>query len=150
MNAQKRPTARRWGGRWGVIGLAVALAAGITGPTALAGQRVPADSPTTAAGFCDRESGQVATVALHLYIGASPRCLDAKRGQRLRIVNDAPAMIVRWAGHRVWLAHGQSVTFARPMGSYLAPGDHLIIGQRHCRAEVMAPGRVVSASVSAG
>lgn len=147
VNAAKRPTARQVGGRWGVMVLTALV---LTAGTAFAAEKVPADSPTPTAGYCSGEHGRVVTVTFDVD-GPSVRCLQGRRGQELRVVNaTGRRMVVRWARWRVRLAIGHSVTFRRPMGSYLAPGDHQLAGPRYYSAEVWMPGKIVTAPVSAG
>lgn len=127
------------------IGASAAAAVIAVAPAAIATVRMPADATTPTAGFCASESGHVATVTLGGDV-PSPRCLDARHGQELRLRNVGRTVTVGWDGRRIRLAHGQSWTLAKPMGSYLAPGDHHIRGGG---GEVWMPGHVATPAPTA-
>lgn len=57
-----------------------------------------------------------------------PRCLGLNPDQQLRLVNVTRAEVVTVdiAAYHAKLAPGKGVTFRKPVGSYLASGDHLV------------------------
>lgn len=127
---------------WGILvaGCAVPGATGglpsvpSTTPTASlsVATRVPADSTQPASGNCPVAPGTVVTFEVH-QDAPSPRCWRVGADQRLRVLNpprarsgqSAAAVTITFAGYapRI-LQPGQSTTFERPMGDYLAPGVH--------------------------
>jgi hypothetical protein len=94
---------------------------------------VPADSPFPAAGVCGRYRGHVVTVAAAPDVPV-PRCARVRPEQDLRVVNHtsqygqpARTVVVRFAGSQpTTLQVGESVTYRRPFGDYLAPGVHSV------------------------
>jgi hypothetical protein len=94
---------------------------------------VPAESPFPAAGVCGRYRGRVVTVAAAPDVPV-PRCARVRPDQDLRVVNrtsqygqPARPVVVRFAGRQpTTLQVGESVTYRKPFGNYLAPGVHSV------------------------
>jgi hypothetical protein len=82
-------------------------------------------------GACAKSEARIARLRIEPDT-PTPRCLQARPDQGLRFVNRSGdygqpghPLTIRLAGHRpVTLGVGESVTWSRPVGSYLAPGDH--------------------------
>ncbi|MFI5099803.1 MAG: hypothetical protein ACHQE5_04720 [Actinomycetes bacterium] len=92
---------------------------------------VPADSRTPSAGGCLTTPGLVVTVYANPDV-PTPRCVLVRPDQRLRVVNSSAlhgsppkTITVGWANYppRV-LKAGQSTTYDKPFGAYLAVGVH--------------------------
>ncbi len=106
---------------------------GISPPSGPHGQLIPADSRTPAAGICAMPTGPFAIVEVNPD-AAAPRCQFVRPGQRLRVVNTSDRfgqpgtpVTVTFAefAPRV-LQIGESTTFARRFGNYLATGVHSV------------------------
>jgi hypothetical protein len=94
----------------------------------------PAVSKHPTAGACGglRPGSRVGTVRIYPDT-PQPRCLQVHPGQRLRFVNKTSAfgfhgevVTVGLARFRAKLASGEATTFEENVGSYLAPGDHIV------------------------
>jgi hypothetical protein len=94
---------------------------------------VPADAQFPAAGGCPWVTGTVVTVDANPDV-PTPRCVSVRADQVLRVVNTSAILgsppktiTVTWADFapRV-LQAGQSTTFGRPFGEYLANGVHFL------------------------
>ncbi len=99
--------------------------------TPTAATLVPADSLTPSAGGCQTTPGTVVTVYANPDV-PTPRCVLVRPDQRLRVVNSSAlhgsppkTITVGWANYppRV-LRAGQSTTYDKPFGEYLAVGVH--------------------------
>jgi hypothetical protein len=112
-------------------------------PTRATGGLAPATSEFPAAGVCGRATGGVLTVRIEPD-APSPRCASVGAGQSLRVVNrtgdygrPAHTVSVTWIpDHSFTLRPGQSRTFRRHFGAYLARGVHDLKVESAYRAEI--------------
>jgi hypothetical protein len=95
---------------------------------------VPADGSTETAGACASPSGPIVSIEANPDTPA-PRCVAVTSGQELRVVNTSAnfspfaglPVIVTFADYpQRTVPIGGSTLFTRPLGAYLAPGDHFI------------------------
>lgn len=95
--------------------------------------RVPALAGGPAAGVCSSRWPRVIVIDMNPDTPA-PRCVSASAGNIIEVVNRTDgfgqhghSMTISWASFPpVTLRPGQSAIFDAPVGSYLAPGDHVL------------------------
>jgi hypothetical protein len=90
----------------------------------------PPDGDYPATGVCGLAEGAIGTVALGRGdFVPQPGCLFIRHDQLLRVVNDADIEVTVTLGThlKATLAPSASITFAEPIGTYLAPGVHLLV-----------------------
>jgi hypothetical protein len=119
-------------------------AEGSPSPSAQPSDRlVPATSRFPAAGVCGRTTSAVLTVKIEPDT-PDPRCASVSDSQWLRVVNrtgdyglHAHTVTVAWIpGHSFTLHPGESKTFPRHFGAYLARGVHDLTAGSGYRAEI--------------
>jgi hypothetical protein len=104
-----------------------------TTPASPSGALVPADAQQPAAGICGADPGTVVTIDINPDTPA-PRCVVVQANQVLRVVNTTntfgmagkPTVATFAACPPRLLQIGQATTFDRPLGQYLAVGDHVV------------------------
>lgn len=88
--------------------------------------KAAADSPTPAAGTCEKSSGSVVTVTLTEGI-PDPRCSEVAATQTLAVVNPTSASVTVTLGNKsVTIGAGKTGVIATPFGDYLQTGDHVM------------------------
>ena len=108
---------------------------------------VPVDPGGPAAGACEMPTAHVAIVLLHPDT-PSPRCIQVRPGQLLRIVNSTNSfgqpgevVTIRLRGFAPrTLQSGEGYTFPTPISDVLAPGYHRTSGGPHGDAELLVLG----------
>lgn len=107
------------------------------------GHLVPATSRRPTVGVCGRTTGAVLVVKIEPDT-PDPRCAEVTTGQRLRVVNRTGdygarphTVTVVWVpGRPLTLRPGETKTFPRQFGTYLAHGVHELKAGVGYRAEV--------------
>lgn len=102
-------------------------------PISLGTRKTPSLSDGTGpvAGVCAEPKTEVVVVTLRPD-GASPRCTVVSPSQRVRIVNARDDKVaLQFGPFSESIDPGESVLFDAPVGSYLAPGDHVIRRRGH-------------------
>jgi hypothetical protein len=91
---------------------------------------ISADSQTPATGTCiEVSSDQTVSVAIGLDNVPNPRCTKVTSNQKLNIINNSSNPIdITQASPKTSIQPGKSFEFPQTLGSFLAPGVHLIGG----------------------
>jgi hypothetical protein len=95
---------------------------------------VPALSKLPTSGACARKPGPGRLATAGIFIDTpQPRCLVVGSRQGLRIYNHTGryggagrTITVRFIGFHRRIRPGEAAVFRRPVGTYLAPGDHQV------------------------
>ena len=87
----------------------------------------PADADAPTAGICAQPpSGDVVTITINVDV-PSPRCSQIKATQRLQVINNTGAAVeIDLGAVYASVGPGEGQTLDRPVGTYLAPGVHLL------------------------
>ncbi len=92
-------------------------------------QLKPADSEQPAAGLCEHAPGEVVSIILNADGPPSLRCARLTAAQRLLIINRTPdAVRLALAHFELEIPAGGQALLDEPVGQYLTPGVHRMIG----------------------
>ncbi len=94
-----------------------------------------ADMP--AAGICGTAEGEWVTISLEPGI-PNPRCVQVQPDQKLAVVNRTGGTVdIAIGDFEATLADGQSISFEKPFGEYLARGVHALGVTPCCGGEIV-------------